>query len=282
MLYGSLIYRNNINLGDQIQSLAAEQFLPGIDRFFDRDTLSLEKADTPYLIIMQGWFSMTPELCFPPPDNIIPVFFGFHISAHNNGYQHFLNDATVNYFNNHEPIGCRDRSTLDLMQQKGVRSFLSLCLTLTFPARHNKPKNGKVILVDAKNINLPDQITKDAVSVSHILKVSGLSEETKRKMAAELLTLYRDEARLVVTTRLHCALPCIAMGIPVIFFRRKDDVRLSILDEVDLPVYDLDTSGKHINWSPEPVEIQDLKNYMVKALHSQMEFSSHPLKSTFI
>ena len=36
------------------------------------------------------------------------------------------------------------------------------------------------------------------------------------KDASELLRQYR-EARLVITVRIHVALPCVAMGVPVIF-----------------------------------------------------------------
>lgn len=90
MKFACMEYRNNYNLGDQIQSLAAAEFLPEISRWIDRDTLSLENLDEPHLLIMQGWFSMTPETSFPPAKNIKPLFFGFHISPFREGYKHFL------------------------------------------------------------------------------------------------------------------------------------------------------------------------------------------------
>jgi len=46
------------NLGDEIQSLAALQFLPRVDTQFNRDTLSKAEADEPHLLIMNGWFSL--------------------------------------------------------------------------------------------------------------------------------------------------------------------------------------------------------------------------------
>ncbi|WP_073095483.1 polysaccharide pyruvyl transferase family protein [Cyclobacterium lianum] len=51
--------------------------------------------------------------------------------------------------------------------------------------------------------------------------------------------LYKRYATLVVTSRLHCALPCIAMGIPVIFFGNPLDYRVSIIGELGLKIYEV-------------------------------------------
>ncbi len=53
------------------------------------------------------------------------------------------------------------------------------------------------------------------------------SQTAKRRLALDVLNEYRTHARLVVTTRLHCALPCVAMGIPVVFVGDTRDPRLS-------------------------------------------------------
>jgi len=53
--------------------------------------------------------------------------------------------------------------------------------------------------------------------VSHIRSSSNASVEEKLKRANEMLDLYAS-AKLVVTSRIHCALPCLALGTPVIFF----------------------------------------------------------------
>jgi hypothetical protein len=62
-------------------------------------------------------------------------------------------------------------------------------------------------------------------------------DEIKTKMARYLLDLYRDEARLVITTKLHCALPCIAFGVPVIFFGDPHSYRLSLLRDLSVMIY---------------------------------------------
>ena len=53
--------------------------------------------------------------------------------------------------------------------------------------------------------------------------------------AQRLLDLYRHEAGGVITTRLHCALPCRAMGVPVIFIPKTSSSshgRLSVYADV--------------------------------------------------
>ncbi len=52
-LYGLLKYSTN-NIGDEIQSLAAKQFLPQIDLFLDRDHLNKVKSNKKIKLIMNG------------------------------------------------------------------------------------------------------------------------------------------------------------------------------------------------------------------------------------
>ena len=59
MKYGLLTYDENerfFNVGDNIQSLAAKQFLPKVDEFINREELAEHKGDAVNLI-MNGWFS---------------------------------------------------------------------------------------------------------------------------------------------------------------------------------------------------------------------------------
>lgn len=275
MKFGTLIYRDNINLGDQIQSLAAEQFLPQIDRFFNRDTLALEEVSEPHLLIMQGWFSMSPEQAFPPATNIIPIFFGFHISPCNHGYHHFLSPASVEYLKKHEPVGCRDLATLHLLQNQGVNAFLSHCLTLTFPNRDAAPNNGKVVLVDADRIRIPEKLLKGAITLSHRLPSPDFSELEKREMAGSLIDLYRKQAQLVITTRLHCALPCLAMGIPVVFFgEEEEDIRFSGLKEIGLPVNPISYLPGSVNWNPEVMDIGPKKEQITEIIKALVKNTS--------
>jgi len=277
--FASLRYDFCSNLGDEIQSLAAEQFLPRVDKKFDRDSLrSIAEADK-YLLILNGYFSKYPERCFPPSESIIPVFYGFHIRTTPFNLEYFMKPEVIDYLRKHEPIGCRDRHTLQLLQNKGVNAFLSHCLTLTFPKREKEPSHGRIFLVDANEIPLPKRIRKNCVKLTHI--VSELyGDEIKTKMAQKLLEIYKNEAKLVITTRIHCALPCIAMGIPVIFFGDPDDHRISILKDLNITIYPYKRTKRglykiryfrklmgflrmgRVDWHPRPLDIETLKARM--------------------
>ncbi len=235
MKFACFKYNRSYNLGDEIQSLAAEQFLPRIDTQIDRDSLGCFSNSEKYLVIMNGWFSYYPVNCFPPSDSIVPVFIGFHITDFNDTAKWFLSPKCVEYFKRNDPIGCRDKRTVECLAAKGVKSFYSKCLTLTFPKRKFEPKKGKVFLVDASHIPVPEFLHKQAITISHSTH-DIYGHEIKMLMAKRLLTTYRNEARLVITTRLHCALPCVAMGVPVIFFGNSNDYRISVLGDLNIAI----------------------------------------------
>ena len=52
------------------------------------------------------------------------------------------------------------------------------------------------------------------------------NDDDKFKKADEILRKY-EQARYVITSRIHCALPCLAMGTPVVFINKADDTVFS-------------------------------------------------------
>ena len=77
--------------------------------------------------------------------------------------------------------------------------------------------------------------------------------------------MYRSRAKLVVTTLLHCALPAIAMGIPVVVFYPLNDAaghasdreRFSSLEPI-VRVYRFDELDE-VDWNPQPVDVSAIK-----------------------
>ena len=66
---------------------------------------------------------------------------------------------------------------------------------------------------------------RDAEYVTHILRVDGFArgaagDEALLSLAESLIKKYAG-ASLVVTSRIHCALPCLAVGTPALFTRGK-------------------------------------------------------------
>ena len=240
MKYGLLNYSESYNVGDQVQSLAAKQFLPQVDHYIDRDNLQeAAKIGEDIKVIMNGWFMSKPEN-WPPPENVIPLFISFHITTRNGSVEHLTSPESIAYFKKHEPIGCRDYYTRDLLISKGVDAYFSGCLTLSLGETYKRPANPSedVYLVDVlyrlrsygplKRFNplnkmrelgtiqriVPPHLYKGAKYVIQDQKT--LNEDEKFKMADELLKGY-SQAKVVITSRIHCALPSIGMGTPVVF-----------------------------------------------------------------
>jgi Polysaccharide pyruvyl transferase len=289
MKYGLLKYDGEGNLGDEIQSLAIKRFLPRVDAYFDRNTLSESSIIERHLLFMNGWFSRTPERCLPAPANIVPAFIGFHITNSHNAQNILLNGQRLKYLRKQGTIGARDRGTAKMLTDAGIESFVSKCPTLTFEQRKISPLNGKVILVDINPIYVPEALAKNAIRIKQ--EVSYIfSSAAKYQLAMELLEFYRDNARLIVTTRLHCALPCLALGIPVVFFGRSEDYRLALLQDVGLninPLLKLKKRGirsyttnyyyrhkmRDIDWNPKPLNVDEHKQKLETLIKEKIDTS---------
>lgn len=252
MKYGLLTYAENrkfFNVGDYIQSLAAKQFLPQVDEFLNREALG-DYSGGPIKLIMNGWFTHNSTNWVPAP-TIEPLFVSFHVN--NTAAPGMLDSAGVAYLKAHQPIGCRDQFTVDTLRAKGVDAYFSGCLTLTldsyrvedsergdavyivdplygYPTREKVTynyrrflrsiQNGDIFKIRRRARHLGNLIDKDllasAIHVNQEPPANTFSDAEKFAMAEDLLRKYA-RARLVITSRIHCALPCLALGTPVIF-----------------------------------------------------------------
>lgn len=284
--FAGFTYNGLTNLGDHIQSICTERLLPKIETRFNRDSLNNVQSTSKYLMIMNGWFTHEPRN-FPPSATICPFFWGFHITDWNDSWSQMSSSECLSYFNAHVPIGCRDRYTQQRLNDIGVNAFYSKCLTLTFPLRPSAPRKGWNILVDV-NVPLPEFIEDNSIRVTHQIS-PNVSEHTKFTQATKLLELYRDHASLIVTTRLHCALPAVAMGIPVVFLGDPLDYRISILGDIGLKinkcpvtvhnkakfVQETKQLWSEVDWDPKVIEFENEKQMLIKQfnamLHARME-----------
>ena len=263
-----LKYGDSMNLGDEIQSLAAMKLLKsigvqvgnGIDR-------GLFQSDKQVKLLINGYFSQTHIDRLLSSRNIQPIFSNIHLSWPDTDKL----VSTMSKMKKYQPIGCRDRDMLKIAQDHNVSSFFNYCLTLTLDKRKTAPIRGKVFVVDLEKLfPLPEEITKrkNIEYISHEVSESDMSNcRHKFAMAQELLDMYRDRAELVITSRLHCALPCIAMGIPVILFHNANSPRMQLASEFInincLPLPDRVYAGyreKFLN--------RTIKGHHVHAIHS--------------
>ena len=268
--YSSDVFRSSFNLGDDIQTLAVSRLVPQVDGYVCRE--ALDQVQEPCTVPLNGYFMNTGH--WPPAPAVRPVFFAFHAAA---AAQAMLcSPASIEYLRRWQPIGCRDRGTMQLLAAHGVETFYSRCLTLTLPRRETPPANGQVFLVGlsrAARQAVPRALRRGAVQVDQArVRLPIYDANLKRALAGELLEQYRQRARLVITSKIHCAMPCIAMGIPVVFLyddTKRDDYRVQVVEDL-LGIHYIRQHGalaglinrwrgRRIDWAPAPLDIEPLK-----------------------
>ena len=257
MKYGLLSYDENkrsFNVGDNVQSLAAKQFLPKVDTYVNREKLADYKGEQ-LKLIMNGWFTHNTTN-WVPSDLIDPIFVSFHMN--NTAAPAMLSEKGIAYLKKHEPIGCRDKFTADTLKEKGIDAYFSGCLTLTLDTYkvddsergdkiyivdplYNYPRtektfyntkttiksilNTKAFQLGKKKKHLKRFVSEELLNSAEFINqeppANTYTEDEKFEMAEDLLKKYA-KAKLVITSRIHCALPCLAMGTPVIFINGFD------------------------------------------------------------
>ncbi len=275
MKEGVLVYQTNkesniFNIGDYIQSLAAMQFCNNDNVIYiNRECLDQYSGDEVKLI-MNGWFMHSP-MNWPPSNKITPLFVAFHLNKL--VVSELLdNKKSLEYFREHQPIGCRDRYTESLLREKGIEAYFSGCLTLTLGLTYkadkredtiyfvdvpvlpsitfksffrslyivlfknkivqtiyNKRNSKKSFFNYIKNILFIEKysrifaldVLQQAEYLEHEIMDTFHDDTEKFKYAKELLGMY-SKAKFVVTSRIHCALPCLAMETPVLYVYDKE------------------------------------------------------------
>lgn len=265
-----------INIGDYVQALAAQQFLPSTDVFLERETDLREYNGEDLKMIMNGWYMNHPEN-WPPSDKIKPLFVALHINRC--GLPGFLDDRSIAYFKKQGQIGCRDTKSVKLLRDKGVDAYFSGCMTLTLGQKYKSNKRGdKVYVVEpycataslianhkflslitfiylavnwlsVKNITrkkhqngikalfynafflmqyskvFDKQMLVNAEYINQYnydIQKEYPTQQEKLDYAETLVRKY-SEAACVITSRIHCALPCLGLETPVVFVQLKGD-----------------------------------------------------------
>ena len=226
MKFGLLIEKDTRNIGDDIQSYATQRFLPRVDYFIDRNHMDefVPDKEEKVATIINGWF-LQYTLNWPFSPYVKPLPVSMHFT-----YKDWFWDTTdrayhlqgygLEYLKSIEPIGCRDSHTVKLSESKGVKTEYTGCMTLTLKPFENVEKKDYICAVDVSK-EVVEQIKKstdmEVKVVTHIVPENyyELSWEERMKNVEDLLKLYQG-ARAVVSYRLHCALPCLALGTPTI------------------------------------------------------------------
>ena len=236
--YGTVVFKNTDNIGDDIQSYAVSRFYPRVDYFIDREKIDSFFSDdgNKVAVIMAGWYTHS-VLNWPPSPFIYPLEVSMHFTHYvkekiGNENNNFLDDkASKDWFELSYDflggVGCRDSHTRRLLQDMGIKTFWSGCITLTLEKFKDVVQHGSIICVDCTEqiINqISSKTDKNIIDITH-RNSTTVNLDERFELVEELLKLYQG-ASLVVTTRLHAALPSAALGTPVLLVsNEKTDYR---------------------------------------------------------
>ncbi len=203
-------------------------------------------------------------------EHIIPVFLGLTMVVDT------LSEKEVNYYRRFEPIGCRDERTLNTLRNHGIDSYLHGCITATLPKRQVSKQYNKVFIVDVSEDlikHIPDKLRKDAVFLTH------MHEETNdpKQLMQQYYERYKNEAKLVITSLLHCSVPCMAAGIPVVLAKTQVSYRFAWLEKL-IRIYDAGEFNS-IDWDPLPIEYESHKKRLLEITIGRLEDAYNKYKN---
>ena len=223
--YGTLTFERRVkkskgsNLGDEVQEFPGLSYLPYRDTFLDRDGMMEYKAKENVTAFLNAWWA-DGSGDWPPPKTVHPLLVSIHLAG--GMAEKWANHPE--YLRERGPVGCRDLNTLNFLTEQGVAAYFSGCMTLHMPNPFvNLKRNDKIYIVDLNRDHrklLPQKILKQAVTITHFRTgpKSMTSDVYKRFSTAYDLMKKYGEAKLVITQRIHCALPSVGMNTPVVFF----------------------------------------------------------------
>lgn len=222
----------------------------------------LEKYDGEYVIMpINTFWTNDPgnKKFFSMSRKIIPVFISISLVDTNLSEDHIL------FLKSYEPIGCRDERTMQVLRAKGIDAFLYGCATTTIEKRKAGKNQNKIFFVDVPYgviKYIPNDIKKDIVFIQQERKAEDLPAGMSEKQFMEyIIDRYRNEARLIVSSRFHGACLGIGLGIPVIVVNETYTYRFSWLKKL-VPFYTRENFDQ-IDWNPDAIDFEEAKRRMI-------------------
>ncbi len=238
------------NIGDDMQSLVLRRWLGYREDeilYFDRDRhhfVGDRQPDSNSVQLLVNAF--IGEGALPIPQNeafeIQPIFLAIHMAsvAHDN-------PEKLDQLRKFAPVGCRDKQALRECEQHDVPAYYAGCPTiLCEPA--DIPHDIDILLVDIDPRKLPALPERRVIRYSSNMNVrQDTPVAVRREMCLRRWELL-SRSRLVVTSKLHAAMPALGMGRPVVFIKQGIvcSGRLSAFPE-DFPTYEV---GSRFSWDP--------------------------------
>lgn len=261
-----------INVGDNLQFMAVDYLYK---------SMNVQKSDIVYLSISEITKYRGEKLILPLnwsifdknwmidgkisiSEDIEPIFLA--VTTGVSYKEEYWNEENISFLKKHEPIGCRDVNIRNLLEKKGIRAYLNGCLTSLFPKQMSNKEKNKVFFIDAPveiQKYVPKEYLSNAVFTTQQYYFSNeISAEGLKEFVVEHYQQIVREAKIVVTSRLHIASPCIAFGIPVIMVKKEIDTRFGWLEKY-IPLYNQDHFSE-IDWNPSVIEYEEEKRKIIQ------------------
>ena len=254
--------KTHINYGDHLQNIIIKDLYSkiGIEDVFELDFNDISSYDGEYLILpINQAISHDVSSFFSP--KIIPVFLGLSrdVTA--------ISDNEIEYLRKYEPIGCRDEYLFEFLQKKHVKCYLNGCLTVTMDKRESMSSIAHPVIIDVPKFAL-DYIPKNLLNNAEYRENTFygtynelVGEKNLESVIREKYNYLKENASVVITSRMHVASPCIGMGIPVILIRNSIDYRMAWIDKY-ITIYSKDNIDK-VDWNPKAIELEDVKDIII-------------------
>jgi len=237
--YGLLYYKDTDNIGDDIQTYAASRFLPRIDYLIDRENIEGFVPEKKEYIktIMNAWY-MHDKFNF----NISPYIYPLWISMFFKNFPYekgitvgtdYINENVKELLKKYGPVGTRDIHTKKIMDSFNIDSYFSGCLTLTINKFKNIEKQNYIVVVGLTEEEKEYIKSKTNIPIKEIKQdidkysLSNMTWEERKEQVEGILKIYQS-AHMVITNKLHCTLPCLALETPVLLlydtsFKENED-----------------------------------------------------------
>jgi hypothetical protein len=141
-------------------------------------------------------------------------------------------------------------------------------------------QNGNILKLGKRKKHISNFIDADllkkAIYVNQEPAANTYTNEEKFAMAEDLLHKYA-KAKLVITSRIHCALPCLAMGTPVIFINGFDSFVDSCRFDGILDLFNrIDINAKTGEFTANfPLSGKITKDLQLKNLEKHHDIANH-------
>ena len=245
------------NSGEDVQSYAGAAWLPFISELRNKFN-ALHNFNGYYIAnaLMERNFNVTDaDYAYEKMKKV--TLASIYTAAEITSMERYLR----NYTNSVHPFGARSTVTDSILKSRKIKSYFSACLTLTtdiqggslssdatlkpnqYLKNHILKPNAteppappeqrtKIIFIDVVDYEAVPRSVRESKNAIHMnANVQPWYPNCEKKMGRysysyKLLSIYANQAKVVITSRIHAALPSAALGIPVIFVenagRRKN------------------------------------------------------------